>query len=82
VKAYAAAGFDTAPEATLSFIKRFDAANVEAEEVPQRLLAPYEERREVARMRAIKRLESSVAEAEAHAVQQWMQIMRGLGLSV
>jgi hypothetical protein len=82
VRAYAATGFGAAPETTVGFLKLFGAANVEPEEVPARLLKPYEGPRQVKQMRAIGRLESVAAEWEAHAVEQWMQVMRGLDLSV
>ncbi len=82
VRAYAATAFTAAPEATIRFIQLFHAAELEPEEVPWRLLAPYEGPREAKQVRAIKHMESAVAEAEAHAVAQWMAIMRGLDLSV
>jgi hypothetical protein len=82
VKAYAATAFTAAPEATIRFIQLFHAAELEPEEVPWRLLAPYEGPRQTKQVRAIKRMEAIVAEAEAHAVAQWMAIMRGLDLSV
>ncbi len=82
VRAYAATAFTAAPEATVRFVQLFHAAELETEEVPWRLLAPYEGPRQAKQVRAIKRMESIVAEAEAHAVAQWMAIMRGLDLSV
>jgi hypothetical protein len=82
VKAYAATGFITAPETTVRYVKRFEAADIEPEEVPWRLLRPFEGTQQAKQVRAIKRLESIVAESEAHAVKQWMAIMRGLDLSV
>jgi hypothetical protein len=80
-KAFAAGGFQTAPEGTARFDKLYLAANIEAEEVPLRLLAPYEHARQVALLRRIKKLEAPLAEAEAKAVEEWMDIMRGLALS-
>jgi hypothetical protein len=82
VKAFAATGFSSEPEATVRFDKLYFAADVEAEEVPLRLLAPYEDVHRVELLRRVKKLEAPLAEAEAKAVSQWMQIMRGLGLSV
>ncbi len=82
VRAYAATGFTAAPETTVRFVKLFQAAEIEYEEVPVRLLAPYEGPRQVKLMRAVKRLEGEIGESEAHAVQQWMAIMRGLALSI
>ncbi len=82
VRAYAATGFAAVSESTADFMRRYEAANVEAEEVPQRLLTPYEGPRQVQTMRAIKRLEWRIAEFEAHAVKQLMAVERGLHLSV
>lgn len=82
VKAFAATGFSSAPEATLRFNKLYFAADVEVEEVPLRLLAPYEDSHGVDLLRRIKKLEAPLADAEAKGVQDWMQIMRGLALSV
>jgi hypothetical protein len=81
VKAFAAADFRVAPEATISFDKRYLAADVEAEEVPLRLLAPYEGAKQVALLRRTKQLEAPIAQAEANAVAQYTAIMRGLALS-
>jgi hypothetical protein len=82
VKTYAAGGFQTAPPATISFDKAFGAADIEAEEVPLKLLAPSEGARQAALLRRAKRLEAPLADAEAKGVERWMEIMRGLGLSV
>jgi hypothetical protein len=81
VKAFAATSFRVAPEATVNFDKRYLAADVEAEEVPLRLLAPYEGAEQVALLRRTKQLEGPIAQAEANAVAQYTAIMRGLALS-
>ncbi|HEY3760054.1 MAG TPA: hypothetical protein VGL37_09840 [Solirubrobacteraceae bacterium] len=81
VKAFAATSFRVAPEATISFDKRYLAADVEAEEVPLRLLAPYEGAQQAALLRRTKQLEAPIAQAEANAVSQYTAIMRGLALS-
>jgi hypothetical protein len=81
VKVFAAASFRVAPEATISFDKRFLAADAEAEEVPLRLLAPYEGAKQAALLRRTKQLEAPLAEAEADTVAQYTEIMRGLALS-
>jgi hypothetical protein len=81
VKAFAAASFLVAPEATISYDKRYLAADVEAEEVPLRLLAPYEGAKQAALLRRTKQLEAPLAQAEADAVAQYTAIMRGLALS-
>ncbi|HSZ69904.1 MAG TPA: hypothetical protein VK756_06060 [Solirubrobacteraceae bacterium] len=81
VKAFAALDFRTAPPATLNYDKLYLAAQIEAEEVPLRLLAPYASAPQAALLRRIKQLEAPLAEAEAHAVSEWTKIMRGLALS-
>lgn len=81
VKAWGADGFEGLPEGTVRFDKLYLAADIEAEEVPLRLLAPYENAHEAALLRRTKRLEAPLANAEAEAVQNWLEIMRGLGLS-
>jgi hypothetical protein len=81
VKAFAASSFRVAPEATISFDKRYFAADVEAEEVPLQLLAPYEGAQQAALLRRTKQLEGPIAQAEANAVAQYTAIMRGLALS-
>jgi hypothetical protein len=82
VRTWAAAGFRSAPAGTVQFDKLYAAADVEAEPVPLRLLAPYESARDAAQLRRIKRIEAPVAEAEAKAVENWQEIMKGLALSV
>jgi hypothetical protein len=82
VKAFAANGFRVAPEATISYNKRYLAADVEAEEVPLRLLTPYEGVEQIALLRRTKQLEAPIAQAEADTVTQYTAIMRGLALSV
>jgi hypothetical protein len=82
VKAYAATGFSTEPEATVRFDKLYLAADVEAEEVPLRLLAPSEDAHGAALLRRVKKFEAPLIAAENKAVAEWMQIMRGLALSV
>jgi hypothetical protein len=82
VKAYAATSFLAAPEATLRFNKLYLAANIEAEEVPLRLLKPYESAHDATLLHRAKKLEAPLAEAEAKAVEEWMDIMRGLALSL
>jgi hypothetical protein len=81
VKAFAADSFRVAPEATISYDKRYLAADVEAEEVPLQLLAPYEGAKQAALLRRTKQLEGPLAQAEAEAVAQFTAIMRGLALS-
>jgi hypothetical protein len=81
VKAWAADGFETAPEGTTRFNKLYLAADIEAEEVPLALLAPYEDRHEMTLLRRTQKLEAPLAQAEADGVERWMEIMRGLALS-
>ena len=82
IKAWAADGFKAAPEGTTRFNKLYLAADIEAEEVPLALLAPYENRRQATLLRHTQDLEAPLAQAEADAVERWMEIMRGLALSV
>jgi hypothetical protein len=81
VKAFAANSFRVAPEGTVRYDKLYLAADIEAEEVPLRLLAPYEGAQQAALLRRTKQLETPLANAEAKAVSEWTAIMRGLALS-
>lgn len=81
VKAFAATSFRTAPEGTVRYDKLYLAADIEAEEVPLRLLAPYEGAQQAALLRRTRQLETPLANAEAKAVSEWTAIMRGLALS-
>lgn len=81
VKAFAATSFRAAPEGTVRYDKLYLAADIEAEEVPLRMLAPYEDAHQAALLRRTKQLETPLANAEAQAVSQWTAIMRGLALS-
>jgi hypothetical protein len=81
VKAFAANSFRAAPEGTIRYDKLYLAADIEAEEVPLRLLAPYEGAKQAALLRRTKQLETPLANAEARAVSEWTAIMRGLALS-
>ena len=81
VRAWGADGFQGPPEGTVVFDKLYLAADIEAEEVPLRLLAPYESAHDAALLKRTKRLEAPVAEVEAKAVENWLEIMRGLALS-
>jgi len=81
VRSFAAVEFKTAPEATLNFDKLYLAADIEAEEVPLRSLAPYEDARDATLLRRTKQLEAPLADAEAKSVAEFMEIMRGLALS-
>ncbi len=81
VEAWAADSFQALPESTVHFNKRYFAVTPEAEEVPLRLLAPYEGPVEVSLLRRVKQLEVPVAEAEAGAVQSWQEIVGAIGLT-
>jgi len=82
VRTWAAGGFKAAPEGTTRFIKLYQGADIEAEEVPAALLKPYETRRDAAVLRHTEDLEGPLAQAEAEGVERWKEIMRGLALSV
>ncbi len=78
IRAWAASGFQTLPEGTVRFNALYSAAEIEAEEVPLRLLAPYEDARDASLQRATKRLEVPLADAEAEGVAYWTQLTKGL----
>jgi hypothetical protein len=81
VEAWAASGYRTLSPATVQFDKLYGAADFEAEEVPLRLLAPYESAREASLLHRTKRLEAPLAEAEANAAEDYSQILNSLKLS-
>jgi hypothetical protein len=81
VKAWAADGFQTLPASTVQFNQRYNAVDVEAEQVPLRLLAPYESAHEASLAHRTKRLEAPLAEAEANAVADYTQILDALELN-
>jgi hypothetical protein len=80
VKAWTAGGFQTLPASTVQFDQRYYAVDIEAEEVPLRLLAPYESAREASLVHRTKQLESPLAEAEANAVADYTKILDALEL--
>jgi hypothetical protein len=80
VKAWAASGYQTLPASTVSFDKGFYAFDIEAEEVPLRLLHPYESATEASLLHRTQRLEEPLAEFEAEAVNDYSQILDSLKL--
>ncbi|MGH2853587.1 MAG: hypothetical protein ACRDLF_05280 [Solirubrobacteraceae bacterium] len=80
VKAWVAGGFQTLPASTVQFDQRYYAVDIEAEEVPLRLLAPYESARSASLLHRTKQLEAPLAEAEANAVADYTQILDALDL--
>jgi hypothetical protein len=81
VKAWAASGYKTLPASSVQFDKTYYAVDIEAEEVPLRLLAPYESARTASLLRRTKRLEAPLAQAEANAVADYTKILDALNLS-
>jgi hypothetical protein len=81
VKAWAASGYLTLPATTLQFDQSYYAFDLEAEEVPLRLLAPYESATGASLLHRTKRLEAPLAEAEADAVFDYTHILDSLKLS-
>jgi hypothetical protein len=81
VKAWAASGFRTLPESTVSFDRAYLAVDIEAEEVPLRWLAPYEGPAQVSLLRSTKQLEAPLANAEAKAVSNYSEILDSLKLN-
>jgi hypothetical protein len=80
VKSWVASGYQTLPPSTVEFNKVYYANSIEAEEVPLRLLAPYEGSAQVSLLRRTKRLEAPLANAEALAVETWSEIIRSMDL--
>jgi hypothetical protein len=80
VEAWVASGYQTLPPSTVQFNKVYFASSIEAEEVPLRLLAPYEGPAQVSLLRRTKRLEAPLANAEALAVESWTEITKSMGL--
>lgn len=80
VKAWVASGYQTLPPSTIEFNKVYYANSIEAEEVPLRLLAPYEGPAQVSLLRRTKQLEAPLANAEALAVETWSAIIRSMDL--
>jgi hypothetical protein len=80
VQAWAAADFHVLPASTVQFDQRYYAEDIEAEEVPLRLLAPYESAGEASLARRTKQLEAPLAEAEANAVADYTRILNALEL--
>jgi hypothetical protein len=80
VQAWAASGFHTLSPSTMGFDRHYFAVNIEAEEVPWRLLAPFD-RGEAPTVRHIRALEARLADVEAGDVKYWSRILNGLGLN-
>lgn len=81
VRAWAAGGFQALPAQTVQFDQRYYAVDIEAEEVPLRLLKPFESAGEASLVRRTKQLEAPLAEAEANAVSDYTQILDALKLN-
>lgn len=80
VGAWVASGYSTLPASTVSFDAGFYAFDIEAEEVPLRLLHPYESATEASLLHRTKQLEAPLAEAEAEAVNDYSEILDALKL--
>jgi hypothetical protein len=81
VEAWVASGCRTLPPSTVQFDQRYYADDIEAEEVPLRLLAPYESAGEASLVHRTKRLEAPLAQAEANAVADYTKIVDTLKLN-
>jgi hypothetical protein len=81
VQAWAASGYKTLPASTVQFDHDYYATDFEAEEVPLRLLSPYESASGASLLRRTKRLEAPLAEAEAEGVTYYTQILDSLKLN-
>lgn len=81
VQGWAASGYRTLPASAVQFDQSYEADDIQAEEVPLRLLAPYEDAGEASLVRRTRRLEAPLAQAEANATADYTQILDGLELS-
>jgi hypothetical protein len=81
VEAWVANGYQTLPASTLQFDQLYYADDIEAEEVPLRLLAPYESAAEASLVHRTKQLEAPLAQAEANAVADYTKILDTLKLN-
>jgi hypothetical protein len=80
VKAWVASDYATLPASTIAFDKGFYTFDIEAEEVPLRLLRPYESATEASLLHRTQRLEAPLAEFEADAVSDYSEILNSLKL--
>jgi hypothetical protein len=80
VKAWAVSGYSTLSAGTVAFDKGFYAFDIEAEEVPLRLLRPYESATVASLLHRTKQLEAPLAEFEAEAVSDYSEILDSLKL--
>jgi hypothetical protein len=81
VKAWVASGYQTLAPSTVQFNTSYYADDIEAEEVPLRLLAPYESAAVSSLVHRTKRLEAPLAEVEAHGVYYYTKILNTLKLN-
>jgi hypothetical protein len=81
VRAWVASGYQTLAPSTVQFNTSYYADDIEAEEVPLRLLAPYESAAVSSLVHRTKRLEAPLAEVEAHGVYYYTRILNTLGLN-
>lgn len=81
VRAWAADGYRSLPASTQQFNQRYDEVDIEAEEIPQRLLAPHESAAELSLARRTQQLEAPIADAEADAVGDYTRILDALELN-
>jgi hypothetical protein len=81
VRAWAASRYQTLAPSTVQFDTSYYADDIEAEEVPLRLLAPYESAAVSSLVHRTKRLEAPLAEVEAHGVYYYTRILNTLGLN-
>lgn len=81
VRAWVASGYQTLPPSTVQFNTSYYADDIEAEEVPLRLLAPYESAAVASLVHRTKRLEAPLAEVEAHGIYYYTRILNTLKLN-
>jgi hypothetical protein len=80
VKAWAAANYASLPATTVAFDKGFATYSIETEEIPLRLLRPYENAAEASLLRRTKQLEAPITQFETEAVSDYSKILDSLKL--
>jgi hypothetical protein len=80
VRAWAASSYQTLSAGTVGFDKSYFAVELEAGEVPLRLLVPSERGSDTSLVRRIERFEGRLGDFEANVVKYYVQVLDGLEL--
>jgi hypothetical protein len=83
IKEWVASGYKTLAASTVQFNRRYTAVDPEAEEGPliMRLVMPYATPAEIPLFHSIRNFEAQLAEAEAHAVFAYKNLMNSIELN-